>query len=132
MGLVKSAILSCDVFRMNMYTESRLNLLIPSLVAQADNGPPLLPLECPYLNRTAFHTLVGQQPALPKHFTLKRKPKSAALRAELTQKGNIKLATNPFTSSRYRDANTYAFLLHIFRPPAFYRNLPHYSPLRVL
>ena len=30
---------------------------------------------------------MGAQPAPPKHFTLRRKPKSAALRAELFQKG---------------------------------------------
>lgn len=58
-------------------------------VAQAENGPALLPLECPYLNRTALHSLVGHQAPPSKHFTLKRKPKSAALRAELTQKGML-------------------------------------------
>lgn len=69
----------------------------------------MLPLECPYLNKTALFTVVGQQVRLIsfrakngtcyivwlillfqshpiKHFTLKRKPKSAALRAELLQK----------------------------------------------
>nr|CAG4638562.1 EOG090X08WB [Cyclestheria hislopi] len=46
----------------------------------------MLPLECPYLNKTAIFTVVGQQAQPLKHFTLKRKPKSAALRAELLQK----------------------------------------------
>nr|CAG4643322.1 EOG090X08WB [Ilyocryptus agilis] len=46
----------------------------------------MLPLECPYLNKTALFTVVGQQSHPLKHFTLKRKPKSAALRAELLQK----------------------------------------------
>nr|CAG4637148.1 EOG090X08WB [Ceriodaphnia reticulata]SVE73036.1 EOG090X08WB [Ceriodaphnia reticulata] len=46
----------------------------------------MLPLECPYLNKTALFTVVGQQSLPIKHFTLKRKPKSAALRAELLQK----------------------------------------------
>nr|SVE77100.1 EOG090X08WB [Daphnia lumholtzi]SVE78331.1 EOG090X08WB [Daphnia lumholtzi]SVE78959.1 EOG090X08WB [Daphnia lumholtzi] len=46
----------------------------------------MLPLECPYLNKTALFTVVGQQSHPVKHFTLKRKPKSAALRAELLQK----------------------------------------------
>jgi len=46
----------------------------------------MLPLECPYLNKTALFTVVGQQSIPIKHFTLKRKPKSAALRAELLQK----------------------------------------------
>ena len=38
--------------------------------------------------------MVGPQPPLSKHFTLKRKPKSAALRAELTQKGIFWLLIN--------------------------------------
>ena len=46
----------------------------------------LLPLECQYLNRNALTQLVGMQAPLVKHFALKRKPKSAALRAELLQK----------------------------------------------
>ncbi|RMX45557.1 hypothetical protein pdam_00012941 [Pocillopora damicornis] len=53
-----------------------------------DSGSSLLPLECLYLNRTALVAMVGHQPPLPKHFTLRRKPKSAALRAELTQKAS--------------------------------------------
>ncbi|XP_071947922.1 negative elongation factor A-like [Antedon mediterranea] len=43
----------------------------------------LLPLECLYLNPNALTQLVGMQRPLVKHFALKRKPKSAALRAEL-------------------------------------------------
>lgn len=47
----------------------------------------ILPLESLFLNRCAFHSQFGQ-PAQPvKHFQLKRKAKSATLRAELLQKG---------------------------------------------
>lgn len=46
----------------------------------------LLPMECLYLNKNALNQLVGMQAPPVKHFTLKRKPKSAALRAELLQK----------------------------------------------
>ncbi|PIK49251.1 putative negative elongation factor A [Apostichopus japonicus] len=46
----------------------------------------LLPLECQYLNKNALNQLVGMQVPPVKHFQLKRKPKSAALRAELLQK----------------------------------------------
>ncbi|XP_033633321.1 negative elongation factor A-like [Asterias rubens] len=46
----------------------------------------LLPLECQYLNKNALNQLVGMQAPPVKHFALKRKPKSAALRAELLQK----------------------------------------------
>lgn len=53
-----------------------------------DSGSSFLPLECLYLNRSALVAMVGPQPPLSKHFTLKRKPKSAALRAELTQKAS--------------------------------------------
>jgi negative elongation factor A len=44
-------------------------------------------MECPYLNRGALLATIGAQPAPAKHFTLRRKPKSAALKAELFQKG---------------------------------------------
>ncbi|GFT31752.1 negative elongation factor A [Nephila pilipes] len=46
----------------------------------------MLPMECLYLNRTALSSVVGQLPQPTKHFTLKQKPKSATLRAELLQK----------------------------------------------
>ncbi|ALC47896.1 Nelf-A [Drosophila busckii] len=46
----------------------------------------MLPLECQYLNKNALMSVVGQQPAPVKHFTLKRKPKSAQLRTELLHK----------------------------------------------
>ncbi|XP_024940605.1 negative elongation factor A isoform X2 [Cephus cinctus] len=71
------------------------------------NDPAMLPLECHYLNKTALTSVVGQQPALTKHFTLKRKPKSAALRAELMQKSadaasNLKKSTAPTVPVRSR------------------------------
>ncbi|XP_054266132.1 negative elongation factor A [Macrosteles quadrilineatus] len=67
----------------------------------------MLPLECHYLNKSALISVVGQQPVLPKHFTLKRKPKSAALRAELLQKSadamsNMKKSTAPTVPVRSR------------------------------
>lgn len=46
----------------------------------------ILPLECLYLNKNALNAQVGHISQHAKHFTLKRKPKSAALRAELLQK----------------------------------------------
>lgn len=46
----------------------------------------MLPLECQYLNKSALNTLVGPLTPPVKHFQLKRKPKSATLRAELLQK----------------------------------------------
>ena len=46
----------------------------------------MLPMECQFLNRTALIAATGQQPLPIKHFALKRKPKSATLRAELLQK----------------------------------------------
>ena len=45
--------------------------------------------------------MVGPQPPLSKHFTLKRKPKSAALRAELTQKGIFWLLINNWKHSYF-------------------------------
>lgn len=46
----------------------------------------MLPLECQYLNKNALTTLAGPLTPPVKHFQLKRKPKSATLRAELLQK----------------------------------------------
>ncbi|XP_014272270.1 negative elongation factor A isoform X2 [Halyomorpha halys] len=67
----------------------------------------LLPLECHYLNKSALNNLVGQLPGPVKHFTLKRKPKSAALRAELLQKSidaasNLKKSAAPTVPVRSR------------------------------
>jgi len=49
----------------------------------------MLPLECPYLSRNAMASVTGQQQQQVKHFALKRKPKSAALRAEILQKCKV-------------------------------------------
>lgn len=52
----------------------------------------MLPLECLYLNKNAMTALFGPQPLPEKHFTLIRKPKSAAIRAELMQRSNDALS----------------------------------------
>lgn len=57
----------------------------------SDQG--ILPIECLYLNKNALNSIIGNIPPQNKHFTLKRKPKSAALRAELLQK-STDAATN--------------------------------------
>ncbi|XP_014665342.1 PREDICTED: negative elongation factor A-like [Priapulus caudatus] len=57
----------------------------------SDSG--MLPLECLVLNKTALTAAVGQLPQTDKHFALKRKPKSAALRAELLQKSSEALTS---------------------------------------
>ena len=46
----------------------------------------MLPMECQFLNKTALVAATGPLPQPVKHFALKRKPKSAILRAELLQK----------------------------------------------
>ncbi|XP_067657298.1 negative elongation factor A-like [Haliotis asinina] len=48
----------------------------------------MLPIECQFLNKTALSNAAGQPPQPVKHFALKRKPKSATLRAELLQKSS--------------------------------------------
>ncbi|XP_069352071.1 negative elongation factor A isoform X2 [Eulemur rufifrons] len=50
----------------------------------------MLPLECQYLNKNALTTLAGPLTPPVKHFQLKRKPKSATLRAELLQKSPLR------------------------------------------
>ncbi|KAK2151638.1 hypothetical protein LSH36_356g05009 [Paralvinella palmiformis] len=62
----------------------------------------MAPLECSYLSRNAQLSITGQVPQPVKHFALKRKSKSAALRAELLQKSseaaNMKKNKPPGTS----------------------------------
>ncbi|CAL4102299.1 unnamed protein product [Meganyctiphanes norvegica] len=67
----------------------------------------LLPMECNYLNRNAFLAAAGQQAPLTKHFALKRKPKAAALRAELLNRSaeaqaNVKKNVIPTVPVRSR------------------------------
>ncbi|EDV20093.1 uncharacterized protein TRIADDRAFT_61475 [Trichoplax adhaerens] len=45
-----------------------------------------MPLEASYINSTVLNNLYGKLPNVTKHFTLKRKPKSAELRAMLIEK----------------------------------------------
>ncbi|XP_022827600.1 negative elongation factor A isoform X2 [Spodoptera litura] len=76
-----------------------------ALAKHSDLG--LLPLECLYLNKNALVSVVGQQPNPVKHFTLKRKPKSVALRTELLTKAtevqaNQKKAQAPSVPVRSR------------------------------
>ncbi len=46
----------------------------------------MLPLECHFLNKNAFISAVGHMPQAVKHFSLRRKPKAAALKADLVHK----------------------------------------------
>lgn len=72
----------------------------------------MLPLQCPYLNRAALAQVVSNMPTLTKHFTLRRKPKSAALRAKITQRATdavnqrkISHSSNPSAGSSSVKAN---------------------------
>jgi len=60
-----------------------------ALKKAAEKKDIVLPLECHYLNKNAFLSVVGHQPQATKHFSLKRKPKAAALRAELLNKSQV-------------------------------------------
>jgi negative elongation factor A len=64
-----------------------------SLKKSSDRKDIVLPLECHYLNKNAFLSVVGHQPQTTKHFSLRRKPKAAALRAELLNKSQVSRAT---------------------------------------
>ncbi|GIY46078.1 negative elongation factor A [Caerostris extrusa] len=63
------------------------------------SAQPMLSMECMYLNRTALTSVVGQPPQPIKHFTLKQKPKSATLRAELLQKSQDATTTSKKNST---------------------------------
>ncbi|XP_062574097.1 negative elongation factor A-like isoform X3 [Saccostrea cucullata] len=59
-----------------------------SKVVKKCAGVRMLPMECQFLNKTALVATTGPLPQPVKHFALKRKPKSAILRAELLQKSS--------------------------------------------
>ena len=66
-----------------------LSDLKKALKKSSDRRDIVLPLECHYLNKNAFLSVVGHQPQTTKHFSLRRKPKAAALRAELLNKSQV-------------------------------------------
>ncbi|XP_060529549.1 negative elongation factor A [Cylas formicarius] len=71
------------------------------------NEHTILPMECHYLNKSALISVVGHKPELVKHFTIKKKPKSAHLRSELLQKSsdaasNLKKSSAPVIPVRSR------------------------------
>eukprot|EP00095_Tigriopus_kingsejongensis_P012407 maker-scaffold755_size101758-snap-gene-0.26 protein:Tk12407 transcript:maker-scaffold755_size101758-snap-gene-0.26-mRNA-1 annotation:"negative elongation factor" len=59
---------------------------LKKVLKKSDQSDTVLPIECHFLNKNAFISLVGHQPQTTKHFALKRKPKAAALKAELLNK----------------------------------------------
>merc|ERR1711892_150626 len=72
-----------------------------TLKKHGDQTDSVLPLECHFLNKNAFISVVGHQPQPGKHFSLKRKPKAAALKADLMQRSQeaankVKSQTNSF------------------------------------
>ncbi|CAH1134907.1 unnamed protein product [Ceutorhynchus assimilis] len=71
------------------------------------NEHTILPMECHYLNKSALISVVGHKPEPIKHFTIKKKPKSALLRADLLQKSsdaasNLKKSSAPVIPVRSR------------------------------
>ncbi|XP_066146875.1 negative elongation factor A [Euwallacea fornicatus] len=71
------------------------------------NEHTILPMECHYLNKNALVSVVGNRPEPIKHFTIKKKPKSALLRADLLQKSsdaasNLKKSSAPVIPVRSR------------------------------
>lgn len=80
-------------FQVNMNIQQNLSVfteLVSELrkIVKKHADKNILPLECLYLNRNALTSQVGSVPVPTKHFTLKRKSKSAALRAELLAKSS--------------------------------------------
>lgn len=85
-------------FQINLHIEENTTVF-NDLVAELKNtldkteiDCAMLPLECLYLNKNAMTALFGPQPLPEKHFTLIRKPKSAAIRVELMQRSSDALS----------------------------------------
>ncbi|KAL3269006.1 hypothetical protein HHI36_008091 [Cryptolaemus montrouzieri] len=67
----------------------------------------MLPMECHYLNKSSLVSVAGNRPEPLKHFTLRKKQKSAILRADLLQKSidaasNLKKSSAPVIPVRSR------------------------------
>ncbi|KAF4013218.1 hypothetical protein G4228_004626 [Cervus hanglu yarkandensis] len=77
--------LNLDLEEQNPNVQDILGELREKAVSECE-ASAMLPLECRYLNKNALTTLAGPLTPPVKHFQLKRKPKSATLRAELLQK----------------------------------------------
>ena len=77
-------------YQLNRNLENFKNVtsIISELVSiTSETNSRLLPLECRVVSKNIINNMVNaQQRPIEKHFTLKRKPKSAALRAELLQR----------------------------------------------
>lgn len=92
-------------FQVNLHIEENtavFNDLVLELKGALDEieiDCAMLPLECLYLNKNAMAALFGPQPLPEKHFTLIRKPKSAAIRAELMQRSNDALSGKSMTTT---------------------------------
>ncbi|CAL1540865.1 unnamed protein product [Lymnaea stagnalis] len=70
-------------------SDSNMLLCLDEIKLLAHNSTvSMMPLECQYLNKAALTAAAGHIPEASKHFTVKRKPKSAALRAEIIQKSS--------------------------------------------
>lgn len=77
---------------MNTVVFNDLVLELKNTLDEIETDCAMLPLECLYLNKNAMNALFGLQPLPEKHFTLIRKPKSAAIRAELLQRSSDALS----------------------------------------
>ncbi|CAH1782567.1 unnamed protein product, partial [Owenia fusiformis] len=80
----RSGTLNLEIDPQNSFFQEHLSDL-KKLVKKSSDAH-MLPMESLYLGKNAITAVAGQQPQPVKNFTLKRKPKSAALRAELLQK----------------------------------------------
>ncbi|XP_013790703.1 negative elongation factor A-like isoform X1 [Limulus polyphemus] len=83
----------CSTGMLNFKIEENTTVFIDLItelkkLVRKHSDQAILPMECLYLNRSALTAVVGQPLQLLKHFALKRKPKSAALRAELLLKSS--------------------------------------------
>lgn len=94
-----------STFQINLHIEQNTTVFndlvieLKNTLDEIDIDCAMLPLECLYLNKNVMTALFGP-PTLPeKHFTLIRKPKSAAIRAELLQRSNDALSGKSLTTT---------------------------------
>lgn len=94
-----------STFQINLHIEENtavfndLVIELKNTLDEIEIDCAMLPLECLYLNKNVMTALFGPQPLPEKHFTLIRKPKSAAIRAELLQRSNDALSGKSLTTT---------------------------------
>ncbi|BFY97627.1 hypothetical protein BsWGS_00667 [Bradybaena similaris] len=109
-------------------SDSNMLVSLEEMKVLAQNSTTcLMPLDCQYLNKASLTAAAGHIPEPSKHFTVKRRPKSAALRAEIIQKSSETLMNKRNHASSSVPIKSRSFAKKLDITPI--RGTPHRSSL---